>query len=78
MRKIVDFLIGLGSEKMRKRSLKSHQNGAQDDPNRAQKERQDENGKSVKTNNTPWLQPGFYLRGGSKIEGKIDKNRFEN
>ena len=32
MQKIVDFLIGLGSEKMRKRIPKPLQNGAQDGP----------------------------------------------
>ena len=46
--------------------------------NRSQKEAQEENGKSVKTNNTTRFQLDFCCPRRSKIEGRIKKNLFEN
>ena len=46
--------------------------------NRSQKEAQEENGKSVKTNNTTRFQLGFCCPRESKIDGKIDKKWIAN
>ena len=52
MRKIDDFLIGLGSEKIEKGSQNHSKMEAKMVQNRTQKDGQEKYGKSVKTNNT--------------------------
>ena len=78
MRKIVDFSIGLGSDKMGKRTPKPFQNGAQDGPKSIPEGSSRGKWEKCKNEQHNKVLARFLLPQGVENRKKIHKNRIEN